>query len=48
MTVLREAEEFTAAFQTDILKPVAEADMTFSSLPSSIIAQCQSYGEVII
>ncbi len=44
-TIVKQVKELTTPFQPHLLKPNAEADITFSTSPN-VNAQCQQYGEI--
>ncbi len=44
-TIEKQVEELTTPFQPHLLKPNAEADITFSS-SLDVTVQCQQYGKI--
>ncbi len=44
-TIMKQVKELTTPFQPHLLKPNAEADITFSTLPD-VTEQCQQYGKI--
>ncbi len=44
-TIVKQAKELTTPFQPHLLKPNAEADITFFTSPDCTV-QCQQYGKI--